>query len=65
MQPHAQLDGGAEFEILDHFPALELPADLLAAKHELPLHYGIAELEEDRLTLVKLPISVHTAYGVP
>ena len=25
-----------------------------AAEHEVPLHYGIAELEEDRLTLAKL-----------
>ena len=25
-----------------------------AAEHEVPLHYGIAELEEDRRTLAKL-----------
>jgi len=25
-----------------------------AAEHEAPLHYGVAELEEDRLTLAKL-----------
>jgi len=25
-----------------------------AAEHEVPLHYGIAELEEDRRTLTKL-----------
>ena len=25
-----------------------------AAEHEVPLHYGITELEEDRLTLAKL-----------
>ena len=25
-----------------------------AAEHEVPLHYGVAELEEDRRTLVKL-----------
>jgi len=25
-----------------------------AAKHDVPLHYGIAELEEDRRTLAKL-----------